>query len=172
MSEPFIAEIRIFGFNFAPRDWAFCNGQLLPIAQNTALFALVGTTYGGDGRTTFALPNLQARAPMHVGNGPGLTSRRVGERGGEETVTLTTAQLPGHGHKLQCNSGDANSQSAAGTFLAKELGPAQMYAASDGANMAADAVGVSGEGQAHANMQPYLALSFCIALIGLFPSRN
>ena len=104
MSEPFIAEIRIFGGNFAPRSWAFCDGQLLPIAQNTALFSLIGTTYGGDGRTTTGLPNLQGRAPMHPGRGPGLTSRRLGQNGGQETATLGEAQMPNHSHAFQGNS--------------------------------------------------------------------
>jgi len=105
MSEPFIAEIRIFAGNFAPRSWAFCNGQLLPVAQNTALFSLIGTTYGGDGRTTTALPNLEGRAPMHPGRGPGLTSRRLGQRTGVETVTLTEAQIPNHSHTVRARTG-------------------------------------------------------------------
>jgi len=107
MSEPFIAEIGIFAGNFAPRGWAFCNGQILPISQNTALFSLVGTTYGGDGRTTFALPNLQGRAPMHPGTGPGLTTRRLGQSGGVETVTLSEAQMPSHTHTMQASTGMA-----------------------------------------------------------------
>jgi microcystin-dependent protein len=172
MSEPFIAEIRIFGFNFAPRNWAFCNGQILPIAQNTALFSLVGTMYGGNGQTTFALPNLQARAPMGTGQGPGLSNRSTGENGGQEAVTLIASEMPAHGHAIQCNSGNANSQSAAGTFLATEIGPATMYSSGGGAGMAADALGASGGGQPHPNMQPFLTLNFCIALLGIFPSRN
>jgi microcystin-dependent protein len=172
MSEPFIAEIRIFGFNFAPRNWALCNGQILPIAQNTALFSLVGTTYGGNGQTTFALPNLQARAPMGTGQGPGLSSRDLGENGGQETVTLIASEMPAHNHAIQVNSGNANSQSAAGTYLATEIGPATMYSSGGGAGMAADALGASGGGQPHPNMQPYLTLNFCIALLGIFPSRN
>lgn len=172
MSEPFIAEIRIFGFNFAPRGWAFCNGQFLPISQNTALFALLGTTYGGDGRTTFALPDLQSRAPMHRGSGPGLTPRSLGESAGADRVTLTPSQMPLHGHLMRTNSGNADSQSASGTFLATEIGPAQMYAPAGAANMAGDAIGVSGGGQAHPNLQPFLAMNFCIALQGIFPSRN
>ena len=110
MSEPFLAEIRIFAGNFAPRNWAFCNGQLLPIAQNTALFSLIGTTYGGDGRTTTALPNLQGRAPMHPGNGPGLTPRRLGESGGTETITLTESQMPNHQHSAVGSSGKSKEQ--------------------------------------------------------------
>ncbi len=172
MTEPFVAEIRIFGFNFAPRGWAFCNGQILPIAQNTALFSLVGTTYGGNGQTTFALPDLQSRAPMHHGSGPGLTPRGLGESAGADAVALTPSQMPLHSHLMQCNSGNANSQSASGTFLATEIGPAQMYAATGGESMAADAIGVSGGGQTHPNTQPFLAMNFCIALQGIFPSRN
>ena len=115
MSEPFIAEIRIFPFTFAPRGWAFCNGQVLPIAQNTALFSLIGTTYGGDGRTTLGLPNLMARAPMHPGRGPGLTQRRLGETGGTSTVTLTEAQVPAHSHALKANLIDLGDTSVPGT---------------------------------------------------------
>ena len=114
MSEPFIAEIRIFAGNFAPRGWAFCNGQLLPISQNTALFSLIGTTYGGDGRTTTALPNLQGCAPMHPGNGPGLTSRRLGQRGGAETITLTEAQMPQHQHSAVGSTTDGKEEKPAG----------------------------------------------------------
>jgi len=172
MSEPFIAEIRIFGFNFAPRGWAFCNGQILPIAQNTALFSLVGTTYGGNGQTTFALPDLQSRAPMQQGAGPGLTPCSLGESAGADAVALAPSQMPLHSHLVQCSSGNANSQSASGTFLATEIGPAQTYSPSGAASMAADAIGVSGGGQAHPNMQPFLAMNFCIALQGIFPSRN
>jgi microcystin-dependent protein len=172
MSEPFIAEIRIFGFNFAPRNWAFCNGQILPIAQNTALFSLVGTMYGGNGQTTFALPDLRARAPMGTGQGPGLSPRDVGESGGQEAVTLIASEMPAHNHAVQVNSGNANSQSAAGTFLATEIGPATMYSSGGGAGMAAEALGASGGGQPHSNMQPYLTMNFCIALLGIFPSRN
>ena len=172
MSEPFIAEIRIFGFNFAPRGWAFCNGQLLPISQNTALFALIGTIYGGDGRTTFGLPNLQGRAPLHPGNGPGLSPYRLGEGSGSENVALTASQLPAHTHQMRCNSGAANSQTPVDNFLAMELSPATMYAGGANDSMAADAIGPTGGSQAHNTMQPFLTLNFCIALIGIFPSRN
>ena len=172
MSEPFIAEIRIVGFNFPPRGWAFCDGQLLPISQNTALFSLVGTTYGGDGRSTLALPDLQSRVPLHPGRGPGLSSYRLGQRGGVENATLTTAQLPSHQHRMRCNSGNANSQNPVGNFLARELGPAEMYSPSGpDSDMAGDAIGNTGGSQAHDNMAPYLTLNFCIALQGLYPSR-
>ena len=175
MSEPFIAEIRIWGLNFAPRGWAFCDGQLLPIAQNTALFSLVGTYYGGDGRTTFGLPNLQGRAPMHPGNGPGLSTRRLWEHGGVNTVTLTEAQMPNHNHlgvnpTTPVDSEPADLSGPAGNFLAVTTGSRNriyrepLTAVPTGAT--------AGGGQAHTNMQPYLALNFCIALTGLYPSRN
>jgi len=173
MSEPFIAEIRIFAGNFAPRGWAFCNGQLLPISQNTALFSLIGTTYGGDGRSTTALPNLQGRAPMHPGRGPGLTSRRLGQLGGDQTVTLSEAQMPSHNHRLRASeedgaqvSPDMNALPGAGN---------DMYRAPAGANlgaMASETLPNTGGSQAHNNMQPYLAMYFIIALVGLYPSRS
>jgi microcystin-dependent protein len=168
MSDPFIAEVKIFAGNFAPRSFAFCNGQLLSIAQNTALFALIGTIYGGNGQTTFGLPNLQGRAPMHPGNGPGLSPRQLGETGGSETVTLTSAQLASHSHPVRAAS-NATSAAPAGNFF----GSAPMY--NTGGNtvaMAADSVTESGGGQPHNNMQPYLAINFIICLQGIFPSRN
>jgi microcystin-dependent protein len=177
MSDPFIAEIKIFAGNFAPRGWALCNGQLLPIAQNTALFSLVGTTYGGDGRTTFGLPNLQGRLPVHPGTGPGLTNRRLGESGGSEDVTLSTANLPNHSHTvaldLKASSGAANTSDPRGNALAA----ASIYkSGTPGVDMdprsIADATSNSGGGQAHENMPPYLTLNFIIALTGLFPSRS
>lgn len=172
MSEPFIAEIRIFAGNFAPRSWAFCNGQLLPISQNTALFSLIGTTYGGDGRTTTALPNLQDRLPMHPGNGPGLTSRRLGENGGADTATLTTNQIPPHSHSARGTEAAPNINSPTGALPAV----APIYNSTAGStkvNMSADAMGAStGGGGAHNNRQPFLALNFIIALQGLFPSRS
>jgi microcystin-dependent protein len=173
MSEPFIAEIRIFAGNFAPRNWAFCNGQLLPIAQNTALFSLVGTTYGGDGRTTFGLPNLQGRAPMHPGNGPGLTARRLGQMGGNEDVTATVAQMPAHNHQVQAVNEPGNDNQAGGGIPARTVGFAA-YTSSPGnfVAMAGNSVQNKGDGQAHNNMQPFLALNFIIALVGLYPSRS
>lgn len=173
MSEPFIAEIRIFAGNFAPRGWAFCDGQLLQIAQNTALFSLVGTTYGGDGRNTFGLPNLQGRAPMHPGRGPGLTPRQLGERSGSESVTLTGAQMPAHTHTMRATNSPAASRDPAGNALARSRGGSAYR--SDAANlesMDASALPSVGGGQTHNNMQPFLAMYFIIALQGLYPTRS
>lgn len=173
MSEPFVAEIRIFAGNFAPRGWAFCNGQLLPVSQNTALFSLIGTTYGGDGRTTTALPDLQGRAPMHPGRGPGLTARRLSEKTGVETVTLTEAQMPNHTHNLMANPTVGNRPSPEGTSFARVIGAAP-YLAPDSnlVSLSSSAVGNFGGSQSHTNMQPYLALNYIIALVGLYPSRS
>ena len=173
MSEPFIAEIRIFAGNFAPRGWAFCNGQLLPIAQNTALFSLIGTTYGGDGRTTTALPDLQGRVPMHPGRGPGLTSRRLGQSGGVETVPITEAQMPAHTHALKASSSPAEATSPDGKNLARSVG-ASVYQTTGVAPvpMATEALPPTGGSQAHNNLHPYLTLNFIIALTGLYPSRS
>ena len=174
MSEPFIAEIRIFAGNFAPRSWAFCNGQLLPIAQNTALFSLIGTIYGGDGRTTTALPNMQGKAPMHPGRGPGLTDRRLGQRGGTETVTLTEAQMPSHNHNLQAANAPGTTFSPTSTsYLSRSVG-GNVYDSTDNLNNALN-VGTlqnTGGNQAHNNMQPFLAINYIIALQGLYPSRG
>lgn len=173
MSEPFIAEIRIFAGNFAPRGWAFCHGQLLPIAQNTALFSLVGTIYGGDGRTTFGLPNLQGRAPMHSGRGPGLTDRRIGQRGGVATVTLTAAELPSHGHTVRTSAAAASETSPEGNLLA--VAAADVYGPPTAPlkETSNAALAPAGGGFApHNNRQPFLGLNFIIALTGLFPSRS
>jgi microcystin-dependent protein len=169
MSEPFIAEIRIFAGNFAPRNWAFCDGQLLPVAQNTALFSLIGTTYGGDGRSTTALPNLQGRAPMHPGRGPGLTSRRLGESVGTNEVSLTEAELPSHGHALtSVNTATSNTPSSS-----VGIGTATIYgAAQNMEDMADNIIGNAGGNAAHNNMQPFLGMNFIIALQGLYPSRS
>lgn len=173
MSEPFLAEIRIFAGNFAPQGWAFCDGQLLPISQNTALFSLLGTTYGGDGESTFALPDLQGRAPMHPGSGPGLTPRQLGQRGGSDTVTLTEAQIPSHTHSLRAapDPGDLAAPApqrslgrSAGGFAYRQTPDSMVPLAESGT----PSVGGS---QAHNNMQPYLTMHFIIALVGLFPSR-
>lgn len=169
MSEPFIAEIRIFAGNFAPRGWAFCNGQLLPIAQNTALFSLIGTTYGGDGRTTTALPNLQGRAPMHPGRGPGLTSRRLGEVGGSETEILTEAQMPNHTHMVSSGLADGEDNDPQNQFLSGS----GMYAATGNSTpMDSETLLNTGGSQLHNNLQPFLSMYFIIALTGLFPSRS
>ncbi len=175
MSEPFIAEIRIFAGNFAPRGWAFCDGQLLPVSQNTALFSLIGTTYGGDGRTTTALPNLQGRAPMHPGRGPGLTARRLGEKLGVETVTLSEAQIPSHTHTARATTSRANVTTPSNTSsFARSAGGAAYHTASSAnlVDLASATLSTTGGGQAHANSQPFLTLNFIIALQGLYPSRG
>ena len=165
MSEPFLSEIRIMSFVFAPKGWALCNGQLLPINQNQALFSLLGTTFGGDGRVNFALPDLRARTPIHVGSG-----HTLGERGGEQAHTLSIAELPEHTHTLNGSSADGSQTVPSGTMLAKAA-PANPYIApqSLGAMNPASITNVGGS-QPHLNMQPFLTLSFCIALQGVFPS--
>lgn len=175
MSEPFLAEIRIVGFNFAPRGWAFCDGQILPINQNQSLYSLLGTTYGGDGRTSFALPDLRGRSPIHVGRADGGAYRTLGQKSGEETHTLSSAEMPTHTHAFQ-GTGQAATTASPGSnrTLAQTAATDPVYA--DGRNdpvvMGAGALLNVGGGQAHENMQPYIALNFCIALQGLFPSRN
>lgn len=170
MSEPFIAEIRIFPYNFAPRGWAFCNGQLLPIAQNTALFSLIGTIYGGDGRTTTALPDLQGRAAMHPGRGPGLTDRRLGEKGGSETATLTSQQMPNHTHGLTATDRDGRFADPANKYFGAGN---QMYSSGSPDTALKDtSLETAGGAASHTNMQPFQALNFCIALQGLYPSRS
>ena len=177
MSEPFLAEIRMVGFNFAPRGWALCNGQLLPINQNQALFALLGTTYGGNGQTTFALPDLRGRVPIHTGSAGG-ASRALGERGGQETHTLSPAEMPAHRHPLQAASGDASQATPAGGVYGGTAGAgtpeSAFYAPSGSASEAlhGETVASTGGGQPHGNMQPYTALQFAIALQGIFPSPN
>lgn len=175
MSEPFIAEIRIFAGNFAPRSWAFCDGQLLPIAQNTALFSLIGTTYGGDGRSTTALPNLQGRAPMHPGRGPGLTARRLGQRVGAETVTLSEAQIPSHSHTVRATTNGGANITPDNTASIARSGGGIAYQTDTSANLvdlASSTLSTTGGGQAHTNLQPFLTLNFIIALQGLYPSRS
>ena len=172
MSEPFIAEIRIFAGNFAPRSWAFCDGQLLPISQNTALFSLIGTTYGGDGRSTTALPDLQGRAPMHPGRGPGLTSRRLGQRGGVERVDLSEAQMPNHTHTLVGGAFPGNDEDAQNSTPTLVVGGNAYHTASNLVGMADQALPSTGGSQPHNNLQPFIAINFIIALQGLFPSRS
>jgi microcystin-dependent protein len=182
MSEPFIGEIIMFGGNFAPRSWALCDGQLLPIAQNTALFSILGTTYGGDGRTTFALPGLRGRVPVHAGSGPGLSTRRLGEKGGSETNTLTVNNMPSHNHgvsaTLRCNGSAGNANTAPGNSISNDAGvsSATYSTSAPNADMSAGSINVSqsnvGANQAVNNMQPFLAINFIIALQGIYPSRS
>jgi microcystin-dependent protein len=171
MSEPFIAEIRMVGFTFAPRGWAFCDGQLLPISQNTALFSLVGTTYGGDGRTTFGLPDLRGRVPVHQGTGPGLTNRRLGERGGTENETLLPGEIPSHTHAVSAANAVPDREDLQGAvWTSQSNNPYTNVAPTD--TLRQDLVNTAGGGQAHNNMGPWIAIRFCIALQGLYPSRN
>lgn len=174
MSEPFLAEIRLVPYTFAPRGWAFCNGQLLSIAQNTALFSLIGITFGGNGQTTFALPDLRGRVPVHAGGspgqaGPGLALIRLGESAGQETVTLTQNQMPAHSHLAASSNGGATASRPAGQFPA--AGGA--YAgSSDGGTLNPGFIQSSGGGQPVPNRPPYLGLNYIIALEGIFPARN
>ena len=171
MSEPFYAEIRMVGFNFAPRNWATCDGQILPIAQNTALFSLLGTTFGGNGVTNFALPNLMGRFPIGVGQGPGLTARDLGEEGGSETSTLLVSEMPAHSHTLQADPFPADdSAPAAGRVLASSVGGKQFNTGSAVA-MNPNALTPVGGSQPHAHLQPYLSVIFVIAMTGIFPAR-
>ena len=174
MADPFVAEIRIFAGNFAPTGWAFCNGQLLPISQNTALFSLIGTFYGGDGKTTFALPNLQGRAPMHQGAGPGLTPRDLGESSGSDTVTLIASEMPSHTHAMVATASPASARAPADSALARSRnGNAyQTQTTQNIAAMAPTAIASAGGSLPHNNLQPYLTLTFIIALQGIFPPRS
>jgi len=173
MSDPFVAEIRIFAFNFPPSGWAFCNGQLMPISQNTALFSLLGTTYGGDGKSTFALPDLQDNAVMHHGQGPGLSLRDLGEIGGARTVTLLQSEIPSHTHQYQAADVAADSPIPTGALLAAPSSD-NLYAPSGSplAALSPTALAVSGGSLPHNNMQPSLVLNFCIAMQGIFPPRS
>ncbi len=171
--DPFVAEIRIFPFNFAPKGWAFCDGQILPLSQNTALFSLLGTTYGGDGKSNFALPNLQGSAPMHPGQGPGLSLHDLGEIGGSETVTLLESEMPTHSHASTASNSDGTDQSPANSLYAGGIGGIAQYATPGATTMLSpQAIQPSGGDQPHNNMQPYLTLSFCIALQGVYPPRT
>ena len=176
MADPFVAEIRIFPFNFAPKGWAFCDGQLLPLSQNTALFSLLGVTYGGDGKSNFALPNMQGNAPMHPGQGPGLSLHDLGEIGGSETVTLLTSEIPFHVHNIMALNSDFGNLNAPSPLrsLARS-GNATAYQTNSSAGitqMSPNALSISGSSFPHNNMQPYLTLNFCIALQGVFPPRG
>jgi microcystin-dependent protein len=179
MSDQFVAEIRIFPFNFPPTGWAFCNGQLMPISQNTALFSLLGTTYGGDGKSTFALPDLQGNAPMQPGQGQGLSLRDLGELSGVESITLLQSEIPLHTHSLQAVNANADLADPSGAVLAKgrystgtQSGAIAFYqTAAPNVQMNFQVIGIAGGSLPHNNMQPYLTLNFCIALQGIFPAR-
>ena len=175
MSDQFVAEIRIFPFNFAPKGWAFCDGQLLPLSQNTALFSLVGTFYGGDGKSTFGLPNFQGRAPLNMGQGPGLSVYDIGETGGESSVTLLQTEMPSHTHTAQAVAG-AGGQNPPGNawseLTQRGLTAYTPSVTAQNVTMNPLALSISGGNQPHNNLQPYLTLNFCIALQGLYPSRG
>jgi microcystin-dependent protein len=173
MADPFVAEIRIFPFNFPPKGWAWCNGQLMPLSQNTALFSLLGTTYGGDGKSTFALPNLQGRAPMHPGQGPGLSLHDLGETAGSETVTLLVSEIPIHSHGELASQQEATSREGVGQNPASGVGGIVAYAAPGAlTQLAPVAIAPSGGDQPHNNLMPYLTYYFNIALQGVFPPRS
>jgi len=167
MSEPFLAEIRIMGFNFAPRGWAFCDGQILPINQNQSLYSLLGTTYGGDGRTSFALPDIRGRTPIHVGEG-----HREGQKSGEETHTLASNEMPNHTHTLEATNVAGSVDEPTSSTVMAQAGSNLYGAFGTPVAMKTGSIANVGGGQAHENMMPYLAINYCIALRGLFPSRN
>lgn len=180
MADPFVAEIRIFPFNFAPKGWAFCAGQILPLSQNTALFSLLGTTYGGDGKSNFALPNLQGTAPLQPGQGPGLSLHDLGEQGGSQTVSLLESEMPAHSHSFGAVAGASQNATATGEVPGRgsyvqgsQFGTVNTYTTTNTANvpMNPGALAPTGGSLPHNNMQPYLALNFCIALQGVFPPR-
>ncbi|MBK8069330.1 MAG: phage tail protein [Rhodanobacteraceae bacterium] len=171
MSSPFVAEIRIVGFNFAPRGWAFCDGQLLPLSQNTALFSLLGTNYGGNGKSNFALPSFQGSAPVHHGQGPGLSDYFIGEAGGAETVSLLASEIPGHTHSLQASANPGSSNNPAGNLYAVPRSGSAYAPSSSLVAMSPDALAPAGGDQPHNNMPPYLVLNFIIAMQGVFPQR-
>ena len=176
MATPFIGQISMFGGNFAPRNWAFCSGQIMSIAQNTALFSILGTTYGGNGQTTFALPNLQGRVPIHPGQGPGLSNYQLGQQAGTENTTLLVNNLPPHTHPATVTSnastGSASDTLPTGNYLAADNQYKNTANTTLNANAVAVTVGIAGNGIPFNNIQPYLALNFLIALQGIFPSRN
>jgi microcystin-dependent protein len=179
MSDPYVGEIRMFGGNFAPVGWALCNGQLLNISTNAALFSLLGTNFGGNGQTTFGLPNLQGRVPIHWGNGAGLSPYTLGQNAGVETITLAQNQIPAHSHLINCvNGSNANSIKPSGAYpgsITSSVTTTKVDAyssATPDAQMNAAAVSVIGGSQPHQNIQPYLCVTFIIALVGIFPSRN
>ena len=170
MADPFVAEIRIFPFNFAPKGWAWCDGQLMPLSQNTALFSLLGTTYGGDGKSNFALPDLQGRVPMHPGQGPGLSLHDLGESGGSETVTLLESEIPAHSHQARGIGAVGNQPLPENNTWGRSV--TNPYVDSKTGQMSPYSIAPSGGDQPHNNMQPYLTFYFCIALQGVFPPRG
>ena len=175
MSEPFIAQVMIFGFNFAPRDWAFCNGAIMSIGQNTALFSLVGTTYGGNGQTTFGLPNLVGRGVMNMGQAPGLSPYELGEVSGEPSITLSQAETPPHNHTISTATGSTRDLApSANGWLGDRAPPGRLFSSGTSPNdmFAPDTLTISGGSQPHENQQPYVAMNYCIALYGSFPTRN
>jgi microcystin-dependent protein len=174
MADNFVGEIRVFPFNFAPTGWALCNGQLMPISQNTALFSLLGTQFGGNGTTNFALPNLQGFIPVGQGQGPGLSDYIIGESGGAPTVALSLSTIPSHNHTLPVSAaaGRVNTPSPSTVLGATGRGSPDVYAGSATGSMLASSVGNAGGGQPHNNLMPYLVLNYCIALSGIFPSRS
>ncbi len=174
-AEPLLGQIMLVGFSFAPRGWAFCDGQVLAIAQNEALFALVGTTYGGDGQATFALPDLRSRVPIHQGNGPGLSNYSMGQVGGTESVTLTINEMPAHTHTLGEAAINSDSKSPVGAVVPGNVSGTNtnIYStAATDSNMAPNIVATGGASQPHNNIQPFVTINYCIALEGIFPSRN
>jgi microcystin-dependent protein len=172
MSQPYVGEIRMFGGNFAPNGWSFCDGSILPISENETLFQLIGTTYGGDGQSTFALPDLRSRVPIHAGNGPG-TTFTLAQTGGTETVTVTTPQMPTHGHALIANNNAANTATPANGYLAR-ASTIQAFVGNDPPtdSLLPTTITNSGGNQPHENMQPFLCVNFIISLYGIFPSQN
>ena len=172
MAEPYIGQIKLFAGNFAPRGWAFCDGQLLAVSNNDALFSLLGTIYGGDGRTTFGLPDLRGRIPVHQGDGPGLSNRRIGSKAGEESVTLTTNQLPPHSHTANAFNG-GNSSSPENNFWGTDPGgQSGMYNPAADQTMSSEIITETGGNGSHTNLQPTLCINYIIALTGIYPSRT
>jgi microcystin-dependent protein len=170
--DPFLGEIRLFPYTFAPRGWAFCNGQILSIAQNTALFSLLGTTYGGDGRTTFGLPDLRGRVAVSSGQGPGLSPYELGATGGAESVSLTESQMPTHQHHVSVNGASGGSNSPVNRYLGRVAGGTAYAAAPNNRTLNAGAIAPAGGGQPHENRPPHLTLNYCIALEGIYPARD